>query len=157
MSSPPCYNCGQNAVDLSGESQLMRINRLISDNYTLIIIAIISSIVLIFIIRYFGMELYKTIRDYRKGSKKMKDTGGNNNIVNIDDEDYEDEESSKIYSPLPYYSEGKQSFLKNVDKNYKNYNKLKKSYTEADDDTIDESLLFKNYDDYKYANKNKDS
>jgi hypothetical protein len=159
--SSPCYSCGQNAMDFSGEAQVRRIQRMISDNYTIIVLSIVSIIVLLFAAKYFWGELYASLSSYRKALQKQNDSLDNNSYGNKkkteDDEEYEDDdEKDQTFDSTQYFKEGKKQFVTNMESQYNKYNKLKSeyianNYSKSSDDVIDQSALYKSHDDYTYT------
>jgi len=137
---------------------------MISDNYTIILLAIVSLLVLAFAARYFGVELYNSLSLYREGVRKQMDTLGKDGgitaakLLSQDDEDY-DEDGDVTSAPFDvstYYEQGKKSFVDKVTTQYKEYNKLKGeyiqvNYSKPNDDPVDQDLFYKRHDDYSYA------
>jgi hypothetical protein len=138
-------------MDFSGSAQLKKIERMISDNYTIIVISFVTLILLFIIIKYFAKQIYNTIHRYRMSygmDKKDK-------AVIVDDSEIYDEDDPPI-DTTKYFDAGKTDFVKNLETAYKNYNKLKGEYIRTtyntdNDDTIDQKALYGKYDDYTYA------
>lgn len=147
-----CNTCGSNVMDLSGTSQLKRIERMIADNYTIIVISIITLIILGIVINYFGTQLYNCLKRYYT----VKSLSGikSNSATLADGEEYD--EDNGTFDPLMHFDQGKTDFVKNMEVAYKDYNKLKGDYIQTNykhtnDDSIDQSALYSKYDDYSYT------
>jgi len=151
--SAPCYNCGGNLADLSGTSQIKKIERLIADNYTVIGICIVIVIGLSVIVWHFGSQIYETIKNYKQSVLKFKGTTSSSKTIE-DNEVYD--EDAKPYDTTKYFESGKQDFVKSMETAYKDYNSLKSDYLRtnnkvANDDVVGKDTIFyKKYDDYEY-------
>lgn len=158
--SDPCYNCGGNLTDLTGTSQLKKIERLIADNYTIIGICIVIVSVLSLVAWYFGSQLKEILKNYKNSLIKLKGTTKSAKI-DADNEVYDDE-ASKPYDMTKYLDPGKQDFIKNMKNAYKEYNTLKSDYIRTNnksdnDDVINKDTIFyKKYDDYEYKKPESD-
>lgn len=151
--SKPCVKCGENKLDLSGDSLIEKINKLLADNYTVITIAVILIIFSIILCFYFVKQLIKTIRTYKDAVQRMAIS----KTTNPDDDESYDEDSN-FTNPMNYYPENKKTFVKKIDKEYKEYNKAKDDYIrniyqKEPDDDINQSSLYGNYDNYSYEKK----
>lgn len=99
------------------------------------------------------MALMKTLRDYRFSQKDINDTSGDNPKNPIDDSYQYD--SSNFMDPVEHMPTGTQTYIKNMDQVYSEYNQLKseyisKTYNKQNDDLIDYNVLFASKDKYKY-------
>lgn len=155
-SATPCYNCGGNVADTTGMNQIKKLERLITDNYTVIIISIILLIVLFICLKYFGTQIYTSIKRYRQTAIKVKSALPN---VTEDTEIYD--EDDKPYDISKYFDQGKNDFVKSMEDAYKDYNKLKSdyirtTYSKNNDDLVNKDTVFYGkYDDYDYPRKEK--
>lgn len=152
--SKSCVKCGENKLDLSGDSLIEKINKLLADNYTVITIAIILIICSIILCFYFIKQLIKTIRSYNDAVKRMSSIQKNKTP---DDNEFYDVDNN-IINPMNYYPENKKKFVKKIDQAYKVYNSekdeyIRSTYTMQSDDTINQSSLYGNYDNYSYEKK----
>lgn len=127
------------------------ISRLLSDNYTLLIIFIIVTIVLIIVLIYFVKQVQSALKDYY------------NNIIasdiptNIDNEVYNEEESKET-NTSKFQDPNKLKFYKGMTKVYNSYNVeksnyIKSTYNRDSDDNINDTVIYKKYDNYKYEKK----
>lgn len=129
------------------------INRILSDNYTLLIICLVVLILLGVVLYYFTKQTYKVVIDYkqnnvRSGYKPAPESQSYTSNGENNDEPVED--------PLKYQEPGKQKFYKSVDDIFKEYNVEKTNYIAAtygreNDDAVDSRIAYKKYDDYKYS------
>lgn len=154
MTSAPCYTCGENPMDFSGASQLKKIQRIVADNITIIVISAITVSLLIVVIWYFYYQLKDTIKKWRTAYAKKKE---DIKIVNEDSEVYDEDDynfdNTKTVEP------NKVDFVRSMQIAYKDYNKLKGEYilsnfSKTNDDVIDQSMFYRKYDDYSYKNTN---
>jgi uncharacterized protein YozE (UPF0346 family) len=162
MSTASCQTCiGNSGNDLTGVSQLKKIERMISDNYTMIFISFLLIIILLLVIWHFYSDLRDTLKNYykimqNKTSQKGKAIlAGSSASFPEDEEDYDDEPS--YLDSTAYFESGKADFAKKMDSTYKEYNKEKTDYIRSthridNDDVVDtSSVLYKKYDDYSYS------
>lgn len=154
-SSAPCYNCAQNVADITGTAQLKRINRMISDNFTVIFLCILTIILLSWMMWFFGSKMYSVIKKWQDVRIKVDNSG--NATINDDKEVY-DEEAMALDGGLNAVNPDKQDFAKSMEYAYKEYNRRKSeyiqtNYTRPNDDVIDQSVFYKKYDDYTYASE----
>jgi hypothetical protein len=135
------------------------IKRILSDSYTLLIVFGIVSFLLIMLIIYFGKQISGTLSEYKK--QAIKNSGEANIGKNEESEIYLDEDEDQFQKDtFKYQNPNKVKFYKNVDTVYNDYNKEKSTYVKANynkdnDDRIDRSIVYKQYDDYKYEKKEK--
>lgn len=136
------------------ESIFFIINRMISDNYSLIFLFIFLSIIIALIFVYFAKELKNILKIYydaQGGKKEAKEKP-------VDDELYDDEDPDPyiINQHMDIATDG---FFKNVETKYTDYNTEKTNYIinnykkETSDDVIDRNMLFSKNDDYTYDKK----
>lgn len=142
-----CKDLTSSVPDLSGTVMMRRLNKLISDNYSLILVSILVFIIPIVMIVYFGRQMADSIKLYKKAV--VSGTGTSKK----DPEDKELYEDDVYFDNTKYYDANKADFLKEMKSTYKEYNKewddyIKKTYASKNDDHIDQSVLYKKYDNY---------
>jgi len=157
MSTPSCQTCAGAINDLTGIAQLRKIERMISDNYTIIFISFLLIVILIFILWYFSTQLHETLKIYYKAAGKRNEdiVGKASTSYNPDDaEDYDDEPT--YIDSTTHFDSGKAEFVKNMNDAYKEYNKEKADYIRTtysidNDDDINTSAMYSKHDDYEYT------
>lgn len=158
-----CVSCSGPVQDLTGIAQLKQIERMISDNYTIIFISIIIFFILILILWYFSSQLKETLLTYRQAYSRLNDTLnttgnlGSDAIKNDDSEVYDDE--NEFIDTTKFFDEGKLDFVSKMKLAYKDYNTkkadyIKNTYSTLDDDVIDTTAMYSKHDDYEYIKKN---
>lgn len=127
------------------------ISRLLSDNWTLLIVFLIVIGLLVLVLSYFVKQTFKTVRDYKSNEKAQEAP------KNADEESYDesDDNENAIIDPVSYQEGKKLKFMKNVEDAYKTYNAEKTSYVQSsfsrtNDDVIDQRMAYKKYDRYEY-------
>lgn len=140
------------------ETTIMKIEKMISDNYAMILVYVVFAVGIGFVIWYFGSSLIKRIKEYNanKSVKESSTPSISNNSQNA-------EADNNVYDgtePSPdnindFMEPGKKGFVKQVDQVYKDYNKALKDFITSsgkkdEDAMIDVDLLFKTHDEYKY-------
>lgn len=154
-SSAPCVasTCLSKAGDLTPAVELVKIQRLISDKYTIISLFVITTIIVALALIYFGKQLYDTIKQYLASKKKVAEVVASTPHQN-DNEDYN--ENVPIVNPTKYFEAGKSEFVKDMDKSFKEYNQEKtkfitSNYDSSNDDLVDQSVFYNKYDNYEYT------
>lgn len=142
MESPVCYKCS-GGMDISGTVQLKQIEKIIGTNYSILGIFILLLIVSIISFYYIFSLLYRELKMFLGFKKKAIH----------DDQEYYDDTKDLKYNVSNYYDKGKQDFLNNMKKEYKDYNDFKSNYIRTNfntdnNDLIDEKILFNKYDNY---------
>lgn len=145
------------------------INSLVTDNYTVLVIFIVISTFLFIIIYYFAKNMFNTIRRYQRYNRKLElspPQTDNQMDPESDSEQYTKQAVDKSDigvnkllprdEPLDYLSASRKDFLKDVKATYDDYNVLKSqyirsTYSKGNDDVIDENIMFRKHDDYKYT------
>ena len=148
-SAAACYSCGANVNDATGMSQLQKLNRMISDNYTIVVIAIIILIIIVFVIKYFAGQIVQVMKNYKRASREKQD-----NSAQLDQEIYDPD--SKIGDPKLYFDKPKSEYVKDLEQKFKEYNNLKDDYVKTNfskmnDDLVDSRILYKKNDSYSYS------
>jgi hypothetical protein len=143
-----------------GGSIMLKIKKMIADNYAMIGLFVILSIILGFILQYFGKSLYKTISTYYmyrtpKSTTPIPSISNNSKIVAADNYIYDDEEEPTPDDIQKYMEAGKRRFVKDVEIVYDEYNKalddeLRTMGKVTNDAKIDSSIMFKTNDAYNY-------
>jgi hypothetical protein len=141
-------DCGvPGPIDMDEVITLNYITRMLSDNYTLLIICGIIIGLLIFILTYFVKLVQTTIKEYHKNSGKGELSGNTENEIYSSEND-------DLVDPTQYQAPEKRAFLKSLNDNYKEYNIEKTQYIKAtygkdNDDYIDGKISYRTYDDYE--------
>ena len=154
---PICVSCTGPLHDLTGIAQLKKIERMISDNYTIIFICIIILFILGLILWYFSSELKNTLYAYRKAYIKLNENLAINVSAGVDDAEIYDNDGEYI-DTNKYFEAGKLDFVAKMKVAYKDYNKqkadyIKNTYSSLDDDAIDTTAMYSKHDDYEYIKK----
>lgn len=158
MAEPACTAC-----DISGCSStsmlLKKIDSMISDNYTLLFILGVLVIIIGLAISYFMTSLISNIKTYLTSKSEVAENDGDNPRYKTDDDvTYYDnpKDDPRYEDPVQYMPTGTYQYVKNLDKEYEEYNKLKTEYISStyngrqNDDILDKAVLFKEYDNYDY-------
>lgn len=154
MSTSSCQTCIGNVKDLTGVAQLKKIERMISDNYTIIFISFILIILLGLILWYFSSQLIQTLKGYYKAvGKKNANVVSRTPPAKEDLEDYDDDQA--YVDTTTYFEPGKADFVTKMTSAYKEYNEGKSEYIRTtygveDGDNIDTTALYSKYDKYDY-------
>lgn len=131
------------------ETLILVINRLLTDNYTLLILFIVLTVISIVIGAYFFGQLKLVITAYY--NNQGKDVAKNP----VEDEFYDQDENDP-YIVNQHLDDVSGNFYKKVETNYKDYNNKKTAYIlnnytkDESDDIIDRNILFAKNDDYTY-------
>ena len=125
------------------------IARMLSDNYTLIIVFFIAGSIISLVLFYFAKQLYQSLKEYRQNSKQSG-YGGND-----ENEQYDDPEN-EYNDPKQHEEPKKKMFYKGIDDVYKEYNVekssyIKSSYKKDNDDFIDSKIAYQRHDEYNYS------
>ena len=139
---------------------LKKLDSMISDNYTLIVIFFIVMGILSMAFIYFFKSMKTNLGVYWKDKATVKSPSGDNPRMAEDDKYtyYENvKDDPEPVQPRENMPDKTKEFVANMEKTYDEYNKLKTEYIKntttkrlQNDDLVDESVLFKKYDDYKY-------
>lgn len=139
------------SMDITEIMNRAHIGRLLSDNYTMLIIFIIITVSLTFVLTYFIKDIRQTIKEHNKNILKSEVSKNDQDEVYFDDGGAETE----FIDPTKYQEAGKIKFFKDVDQTYKDYNLektiyIKSGFNKENDDYIDTRMSYKKYDDYVY-------
>lgn len=159
-------------MDLDFTVYQNKLSRIITDNYTIIVVFLIITIFLAMIIWYFARNLQTTLRNYRKFGKKFDISPAptdNQYDKAADDENYDNNKKdvdmdvglmqvASREDPNDFMPKGKKDFIENVTNKYTDYNKEKTSYIRStrkstNDDIINDKMLYRKHDDYEYSKK----
>lgn len=137
-------------MDLIEVMNRAHISRLLSDNYTMLIVFVFITAALGWVLTYFVKELKKTIYDYRRYTLKSEVPKSDQDEVYTDNND-----ELQVSDPSKYQEANKIKFFNDVDQVYKDYNVEKTTYIKSgfnkeNDDYIDGRMSYKKYDDYVY-------
>ena len=149
-----------NSIDMDEVITKGYITKMLSDNYTLLIVFAILFLILVFILLYFIKQCFNAYKMYKQNT-----LGGSSPPVNIDDEIYPMDPLDNLESSDPldnlvttdpnnYRDPEEQKFYKDVDTIYKDYNKektnyIKSTYNRDNDDEINEKMIYSKYDSYQ--------
>jgi lipopolysaccharide export LptBFGC system permease protein LptF len=145
---------------------LKKIESMISDNYTMLFILLVVLLIVGFALIYFVSSLGKTLQVWWKNKqekqKALADTGGasDNPRSPMDDdvtyyENPKDDPDSST-DPFTYAPKGQRDFDQDINATYQSYNEEKTQYIattyngKKNDDILDRSVMYKEYDDYSY-------
>jgi hypothetical protein len=154
MSTSSCQTCIGNVNDLTGMAQLKKIERMISDNYTIIFISFILIILLGLMLWYFSSQLTETLKEYYKAvGKRNAGVVSKTPPAKEDLEDYDDEQT--YVDTTTFFEPGKADFVTKMTNAYKEYNEgkteyIRTTYGEEDGDNVDTTALYSKYDKYNY-------
>lgn len=158
-SAPPCSSCGTNINDFSGTSQLLKIQRMISENYLMIFVCIVMLIIIGYMLYFTINQIVDCVRVYHKAINVQNVIGVSFKSNNIqDNEVYESETPYNAFDPINHFEPGKAEFMSNLEKRYDDYNTAKSkyilsTYERTNDDIVDQKTLYKEHDDYDYQVK----
>lgn len=132
------------------------IGRMLSDNYTLLIVFVIVSFLILFVLNYFFKQARATYNDYKKNKAQSEQ---NSTDVNADNE-IEPDENDEPVDTNKYQDPNRRQFYKGIDDIYKEYNVEKSKYIEVNygkenDDYVDQKVAYKEYDNYNYKDTDK--
>lgn len=138
------------------DTNIYNLNKMIYDNYMLLLLYIVITVFCIFILGYFSWNIVDITRNFYK-NKKRKDS---DKITNDDDENYNINDTFNDQDPSLFIGKNKRDHIDKVEAASLNYNKKKsqwiqKEYGENKDlDMINDDILYKEHDNYKYEKKN---
>ena len=165
----------------SMSNNMERINRLRTDSYVVLIIFVVLTVLIILGLVYLIKHMLKVVGDYNKNRAMKQDVsnsaaqGSSSLDPNIDtqnprdktadDEVYDESSPNKKMSsiatkqPYEYMDESKLTFYKKMEDLYGDYNLQKTQYIantydgRKNDDNVDKSVLYPDYDNYDYDTK----
>jgi hypothetical protein len=156
-----------NVADSSSSSIMRKINTMVNSNIFTLVIMCGILIVLFLMLSYFVFSLYKNISVYLKYSKSKDARKGSDSILDkaADNESYEilDETTfgnPSTIEPKKFMPKPKRTFIKKLEQDNVVYNKEKTDYLikelqyPENDDLVNDSLLYKQYDNYTYNYNN---
>lgn len=142
------YDCAiPSPLDMEELIVKKTISRMLSDNYTLIIVFVVILGILAIIFTYFGKQILNSIKQYKKNNLQ--------NLIGDPDKEIYLEEENNMIDVKKYQEGGKQQFYKDIDKIYREYNVektnyIKSTYGSENDDYIDQKISYKTYDNHEY-------
>ncbi len=156
--TPPCTSCGTKVGDFSGTIHIMKIKRMISENYLMISLCVMMLLVIGYLIYFAIVQIIESVKVYRKAIKTESTLSTSKSGNTQDNEVYDTDNPFNPVDPIRYFEPGKAEFVTNLERNYKEYNTLKSdyilsTYERTNDDVIDKTALYKKYDDYDYKTK----
>ena len=143
-----------------------KIDSMIHANYIVVGIFILILIAFGFALYYFAKSLITTITNYRTYNKELKgevkgvgsslkDTSADNEIY-IEPASPDDAEVETQVDPKKFMPRSRKEFINELETQNKEYNEQKTNYLvnqlnyPENDDIVDERILYKEYDNYKY-------
>lgn len=132
---------------------LMNINKMLYDNFILLLLFFILTIIFLLILTYFVIELTNTIISFYKHRKRKE------NIISIDDDNENYNQSGTYDDPSMYIGKNKRNYMDKIEASSANYNKeksqwIKKEWGDNQDlDKINDNILYKKHDNYTYEKK----
>lgn len=161
-----CSACKpEGCANMSGMMLVKKLQNMLSDNYTMLVIMVVLIGILGLVLFYFGNSLSKTLTNYYKNKKVANDASTATAAVSDNQRDekadneiyYEDvKDDPNKKDPALYFDKTKRDFIEDLDSQYKDINTLKSQYISStyngkqNDDIIDQKVLYKDYDNYKY-------
>lgn len=164
-----CLSSAKKDLNILGFRNKKILEKLISDNYTILCIFFIVLLTCLIIMYYYGSNIRKTLRDYYKYSASAKlhatssdnqydDTADNEVYQNVSDKLEKDVGFRKfdvVNQAEEHIRQTKKEFMEDIRKRYEEYNTLKSdyilgTYSRVNDDVIDDKILYNKYDDYSY-------
>lgn len=160
--------CSASGADGNSVVYFKKLQSMVSDHYTLILVFIVCLVIGILVAIYFVKSIKNTLSAYLKNkTKRAKTYAPTNNQRSKDDDDYiyyenvnEDPEPIIPKDRLP---KGEVEFIEKVDDVYNEYNTLKSQYLQkayrksnANEDIIDHKIKFNKYDRYRYDDDDED-
>ena len=150
-----------------GGSVMLKIKKMIADNYAMIGLFVILSIALIFIMHYFGKSLYSSISSYymnkiTKPGSPIPAVSNNSGTIAADTYIYDQEEEPVPDDVQNYMDTSKRRFVKEVESVYNEYNvaledELRTSMGKVTNDAkIDSEILFNTNDNFSYTDNKYD-
>jgi hypothetical protein len=164
MACDPCKPATCDGLP-QGVVLMKKIENMIGDNYTLIFLWFIVTVILGISLFYFLNSIKKTLKDFFNARKEFNtktqssSQSSNNPRIATDDNYlyYEDvkEEPTNI-DPTEYMPASKRKALEDLKSKFTTYNETKTQYIQntysgrKNDDTIDDKVLYAEYDEYRY-------
>lgn len=132
------------------------IGRMLSDNYTLLIVFVLVSAMILFVLNYFFKQARLTYNDYKKNKAQSEANATDPNA----DNEIEPDENDEPVDTTKYQDANKRQFYKGIDNVYKEYNAEKSKYIEVNhgkenDDYVDQRVAYKAHDNYNYKDNSK--
>jgi hypothetical protein len=146
-------------IVLTVETIVMKIDKMISDNYSMLSLYVVFIIAMGFIIWYFGSTLVRRIRTYYQNKGKVEDSTPSisNNVHNkeADNNDYDGNDPAPDDVKV-YMDSGKKKFVADLDRVYGEYNDAMGDFIRStgktdEDGNVDANVLFRTHDEYKYV------
>lgn len=140
---------------------IKKLESMISDHYTLILVFTVCTIITLLLLFYFGKSMKQTLSAYMRNKTRRKVYAPTNNQRSPEDDDYmyydNINEDPEPIIPRDRIPRGQLEFQDKVESAYKEYNDLKTQYLEkafhkkdANDDVINEKIKYDDYDKYRY-------
>jgi len=156
-------SCHTQSFEIASNS-LFQIRKMIADNYFLLTTYVVLFIGISIVLYYFGKHLFTLILEYNrmKADEEKTHLSSNSNNVNMKEADnniYDQEVDLPPDNPQAYMDLPKRSFVKDLDKTFKDYNEkvgdFMQSIGKENDNKIDSEVLFSRHDNYNYDENDK--
>lgn len=144
-----------NSIDMDEVITKGYITKMLSDNYTLLIVFVILFLILLFVLLYFIRQCYNAYKMYNQNTLDAPPVNVDSEIYPLDAEDPADPlDNLNITDPNEYRDPEEKKFYKDVDTIYKDYNTektnyIKSTYNRDNDDEINEKMIYSKYDSYQ--------
>jgi hypothetical protein len=164
MACDPCKPATCDGLP-QGMVLIKKLENMINDNYTLIFLWFVITIILGLSLYYFFNSIKKTLQSFWNARKELNSKSSsasqasNNPRIATDDDYtyYEDAKEEPVnVDPTEYMPASKRKALEDLKTKYSTYNETKTQYIQnvysgrQNDDTIDDKVIYAEYDNYKY-------
>jgi hypothetical protein len=141
-------------------SVMLKVNKMIADNYAMIGLFVLLMIAGGFIIWYFGNSFASTMYFYysnKVDTSHAASLGNNSSVPSQDNYVYDDDEVPAPTDIKNYMEPGKKRFVKELEKVHNEYNQalddqIRSMGRITNDAKVDEKVMYKTHDDYSYEN-----
>lgn len=137
------------------DTHIYKLNKMVYDNYILLMLFIILTIVYIFILGYFLWNIVDITKNFYKNKRERKE----DTILNNDNENYNMSDPSTDIDSSLFIGTNKRDYIDKVEAASINYNKEKSKWIQKefgkniDLDIINDDILYNEHDNYKYEKK----
>lgn len=153
--------CPLKSLEVTASSPIVKIQKMISDNYSMLGLYIVLAFACGVILWYFVKDFFKLISRYLSNKSAATTTTIANSSYTLD-KNADDVVYDNDLDPIPqdvqkYMDTSKKTFVKEVEKVYQPYNDALADYITSmgkteNDNKVDSSILYKTHDDFSYKN-----